>query len=164
MIDCHMNKEPKQKRQKEKQEQDLAKSRFTGELLMWIWTNTLYYASIIFTMGILMPFALCYRERWMAKHTFIEGKQLEFYGRGWILFLRKILWIIFGPIIIGLAIGLFFAIFGSYIGDGDSSVPLLGTALIPFLTFVFFALFMTWLARQMRRWITRHTRFMQDSN
>lgn len=105
-----------------------------------------------------MPFGLCYRERWITKHTIIMGKQLEFYGSGTTLFLRKFLFIIFGPILIGLAMGLFFILFGDYVG-GDDSIPFVGMALVPFLTLLFFAFFTAWLARRMKKWIVRYTRF-----
>ncbi|MCL2755610.1 MAG: YjgN family protein [Firmicutes bacterium] len=133
-------------------------SRFTGGLMMWIWVNFVYIASIVFSAGLLMPFGLCYREKWITKHTYIEGKQLEFYGRATTLFLRKAFFIIFGPMIIGLAIGLFFAIFGSYIG-GDSDIPILGTTLFPLITALVFALFTAWIARRMKKWVVKHTRF-----
>ena len=149
-------KQPKQKRTHQPETKD---SRFTGGLIMWTWVNAVYFASIIFTAGLLMPFGLCYRERWITKHTVIEGKRLEFYGSSVVLFLRKILFIILGPIIIGFAIGLFFVLFGSYLGNGEGDIPVLGVALLPLLTTLFFLLFMAFLARNMKRWIVRHTRF-----
>ena len=126
---------------------------------MWIWVNAVYFSSIIFTMGLLMPFGICYRERWMAKHTFIEGKQLEFHGRGWVLFVRNILWLVFGPLIIGIALGLFFGLFASYIG-GDSTIPIIGVTLIPLVTFLVFALFTAFIARRMKKWVARHMCFV----
>jgi uncharacterized membrane protein YjgN (DUF898 family) len=36
----------------------------------------------LFTLGFGFPWALCMRERWMAKHTVIEGKRLRFTGTG----------------------------------------------------------------------------------
>ena len=136
-------------------------SKFTGGLIGWIWVNTLFYASIIFTAGILMPFALCYRERWLARHTILSGKQLEFYGSSIVLFLRKILILIFGPILIGLAVGLFFALFGSYLGNDYDGPSIFGMALVPLVTAILFALFTAWIARRMRKWIIKHTRLIE---
>ena len=132
-------------------------SEFNGGLIGWAWVNAVFYASIIFTAGILSPFALCYRERWMAKHTVICGKQLEFYGNSVKLFLKTIAFLVFGPILIGLGIGLFFAIFGDRVG-GEGSI-ILGVTLLPLLTLLAFAMFSAWITRRMRKWITKHTRF-----
>ena len=133
-------------------------SEFNGGLIGWAWVNAVFYASIVFTFGILSPFALCYRERWLAKHTKICGKQLEFYGNSVTLFLKTIAFLVFGPMLIGLGIGLFFAFFGDQIG-GDNNVPILGVTLVPLLTLLAFALFSAWITRRMRKWITKHTRF-----
>jgi uncharacterized membrane protein YjgN (DUF898 family) len=38
------------------------------------------------TLGLCYPFALVLRERWRAKHSYIEGRQLAFNGSAWGLF------------------------------------------------------------------------------
>ena len=42
---------------------------------------------------VIYPFALVLRERWRAKHSFIDGKQLVFTGSALGLFGRWILWL-----------------------------------------------------------------------
>jgi uncharacterized membrane protein YjgN (DUF898 family) len=44
-------------------------------------------------LGVMYPFALVLRERWRAKHSFIDGKQLVFTGSALGLFGRWILWL-----------------------------------------------------------------------
>jgi len=137
----------------------MAESKFTGGLFGYIVTYAAVLASIAFTAGLALPFALCFRERWIARNTIIDGKQLEFYGSPIVLFLRKVLFLLFGPMLIALALSLMLWILPS--GDGEISV--LGFALVPTLTVVVFGLFMAWLSLRMRKWIVRHTRFQGPS-
>jgi len=129
-------------------------SKFTGGPLGYLVVNVALIASIVFTASIALPWALCFRERWFAKHTIIDGKKLEFYGSGTVLFLRMFLIALIGPILIGLAIGLFFAFFG-----GDSEQTVLGVTLWSTISVVLYALFTLWLTLRMKKWIVKHTRF-----
>jgi uncharacterized membrane protein YjgN (DUF898 family) len=47
----------------------------------------------VFTLGICYPFALVLRERWRAKHSYIEGRQLAFNGSAWGLFGLWLKWL-----------------------------------------------------------------------
>jgi len=129
-------------------------SKFTGGVFGYLIVNVVLLLSIIFTAGITMPWALCFRERWTAKHTIIDGKQLEFYGSGTVLFLHTILIALIGPILIGIAIGLFFALFG-----GDNEQTVLGVTLWSTISLILYTLFTLWLALRMKKWIVKHTRF-----
>lgn len=40
------------------------------------------YATIIFTLGIGTPWAICRLERWKATNTTIEGRKIKFTGEG----------------------------------------------------------------------------------
>ena len=40
------------------------------------------YVTIIFTLGIGTPWAICRLERWKAKNTTIEGRKIKFTGEG----------------------------------------------------------------------------------
>lgn len=40
----------------------------------------------LLSFGLLYPFALVLRERWRAKHFYIEGRQLTFNGSAWGVF------------------------------------------------------------------------------
>lgn len=77
-------------------------SRFTGGLLGLIGTNILAFAIIVFTFGICFPWAVCIREKWYAKHTYIEGKQLEFTGSAIELFGQYIKWFLLTIITLGI--------------------------------------------------------------
>lgn len=68
------------------------KSKFTGGLLGLVGINILSYILSVITFGIGAPWATCMKERWIAKHTIIDGKQLYFDGTGGQLFGKYILW------------------------------------------------------------------------
>ena len=46
----------------------------------------------IVSLGIAAPWATCIKERWIARHTIIDGHELRFTGRGMSLFGKNILW------------------------------------------------------------------------
>jgi len=132
-----------------------AESKFTGGLFMHIVTNAAVFASIALTAGLLLPFALCFREKWAAKNTIIDGRRHEFYGKPYILFMRKLFFLLFGPALIAIALTILFVI----LPDSDSGeISVLGFALVPTLTAVAIGVFMAWLSLRMKKWITRHTR------
>jgi len=131
-------------------------SLFTGGLFGYIRVYGFIFFAITFTASLALPWAMCHRERWLAKHTHIEEKQLEFYGDWKVLFARKILLIIFGPILIGLAIGAIAMIVGD---GGNDDINVFGFGLFSTLMFVAYLLFVAWLALRMKKWIVRHTRF-----
>lgn len=56
----------------------------------------------LFTAGLAMPWATTMRQRWIAKHTTIEGKRLVFKGDGSALFGKYILWMLFTLLTAGL--------------------------------------------------------------
>jgi uncharacterized membrane protein YjgN (DUF898 family) len=56
----------------------------------------------IFSLGIAYPFALVLVERWRAKHSFIDGKQLVFTGTGIGLFGLWIKWALLTLITLGI--------------------------------------------------------------
>ena len=62
------------------------KSKFTGGLLGLIGTNILQFLLCLITLGIGAPWAICIKQRWLAKHTIIDGQQLYFDGTGAQLF------------------------------------------------------------------------------
>ena len=62
------------------------KSKFTGDLWGWIGIKLLELLISIVTLGIAMPWAVCMRMRWYAKHTIVDGKRLVFDGKGIQLF------------------------------------------------------------------------------
>ena len=61
-------------------------SEFDGGLLGLIGISILQGILITFTLGLGAPWAVCIRERWVAKHTIIDGRRLTFDGNGGQLF------------------------------------------------------------------------------
>ena len=79
-----------------------SKSKFTGGLLGLIGITLLEAVICGLTLGIAFPWAVCIRERWYAKHTFIDGKQLVFDGTGAQLFGNYIKWFLLTIVTLGI--------------------------------------------------------------
>ena len=77
-------------------------SKFTGGLLGLIGINILRVLLIAITLGIATPWALCMYHRWEAKHTIIDGQQLEFDGTAGQLFGKYIIWLLLTIITFGI--------------------------------------------------------------
>lgn len=80
----------------------MEKSQFTGGLLGLIGTNILALLLTIITLGIGLPWAVCIRQSWYAKHTSIQGKQLIFVGQGSQLFGQYIKWFLLTLVTLGI--------------------------------------------------------------
>ena len=79
-----------------------SRSEFTGGLLGLIGISILEALICMLTFGIALPWAICIRERWYAKHTIIDGKQLVFDGTGAQLFGNYIKWFLLTLITFGI--------------------------------------------------------------
>jgi len=77
-------------------------SKFTGGLLGLVGTYILGSLLTFFTLGIAYPWAVCMKQRWIAKHTIIDGKQLVFKGTGGELFVKYIVWFLLTIITLGI--------------------------------------------------------------
>ena len=77
-------------------------SKFTGSLLGLIGINLLQALIIILTFGLAAPWAICMKERWIARHTIIDGRQLVFDGTGGQLFGNYIKWFLLTLITLGI--------------------------------------------------------------
>lgn len=77
-------------------------SKFTGGLLGLIGINILCGLLITFTLGLGLPWAVCIKQRWIAKHTIIDGYQVVFDGTGGQLFGQYIKWFLLTIITIGI--------------------------------------------------------------
>ncbi|MCX6404027.1 MAG: DUF898 family protein [Actinobacteria bacterium] len=75
---------------------------FDGGAGTYFGTAILGILITVFTLGICYPFALVLRERWRAKHSFIDGQQLEFTGSGFGLFGLWIKWFLLIIITVGI--------------------------------------------------------------
>ena len=78
------------------------RSEFTGGLLGLICVNILQGLLITITLGLGAPWAICMKERWIARHTYIEGRQLKFDGTGSQLFGSYIKWFLLTIITFGI--------------------------------------------------------------
>lgn len=77
-------------------------SKFDGGLLGLIGIGILQGLLTAITLGLGAPWAVCMKERWMAKHTVIDGKRLVFDGKGGQLFGHYIKWFLLTIITLGI--------------------------------------------------------------
>ena len=75
---------------------------FDGGAATYIGTAILGFVLAVFTLGIMYPFALVLRERWKAKHSYIDGKRLVFSGSAVGLFGRWLLWLVLILVTLGI--------------------------------------------------------------
>ncbi len=80
----------------------MRESRFTGGLLGLIGINILQGLLIGLTFGLAAPWAICMKQRWIARHTVIDGRQLIFDGTGSQLFGNYIKWFLLTIITLGI--------------------------------------------------------------
>lgn len=95
----------KGKKGKDKPEKDqsvVPASHFDGNSFQNFGTNLLIFLLCIITLGLYYPWGICRKERWICKHTLIEGVRLEFTGRGAQLIGRWILWCFLTLITVGI--------------------------------------------------------------
>ena len=78
------------------------KSEFNGSALGHFGVNLLCFFVTIITLSLGMYWARCYKERWMAKHTIIDGRQLRFDGKAIQYFGKRVLWFFLTIITIGI--------------------------------------------------------------
>ena len=77
-------------------------SKFTGRLIGLIGIGILQAILIAITLGLGTPWAVCMKEKWMAEHTIIDGKQVTFDGNGGQLFGHYIKWFLLTIITLGI--------------------------------------------------------------
>ncbi len=56
----------------------------------------------VFSLEIALPFAVVRRQRWKAKHTYINGRRLGFVGTGMTLFGNWIKWLVLIILTLGI--------------------------------------------------------------
>lgn len=79
-----------------------SESKFDGGLLGMIGISILQGLLIGITLGIGAPWAICMKERWIARHTVIDGRRLVFDGTGGQLFGNYIKWFLLTLITFGI--------------------------------------------------------------
>lgn len=77
-------------------------SRFTGGAFANFFVNWLVTVVSVITLTIARPAMLCWRLRWLAKHTYLNGRRLAFDGKGLQLWGRYLLWMLLSVITLGL--------------------------------------------------------------
>jgi len=75
---------------------------FDGGAGTYLGTALLAFVITVFTLGVAYPFALVLRERWRAKHSFINGQRLKFTGTGTGLFGLWIKWFLLSVVTVGI--------------------------------------------------------------
>ena len=83
----------------------MAKSKnfiFDGGAGTFLGTSILAFVITVLTLGIAYPYALVLKQRWVAKHTYIDGRQLHFTGSAMGLFGHWIKWILLCVITLGI--------------------------------------------------------------
>ena len=78
------------------------RSLFTGGALAnWGIDMLTVFVSAI-TLGIAYPFMLCFKMKWQANHTYIDGRKMVFGGNGMQLWGKYLLWLLLSIITFGI--------------------------------------------------------------
>ncbi|MDX6255593.1 MAG: hypothetical protein QOJ11_1927 [Frankiales bacterium] len=75
---------------------------FDGGAATYFGTGLLALLITVVTLGICYPFALVLRQRWRAKHSYIDGHRLQFTGSAWGLFGNWLIWFALCVITLGV--------------------------------------------------------------
>ena len=75
---------------------------FNGGAGTYFGTGLLAFAITVLSLGIAYPYALVLRQRWRAKHTYVNGHRLVFVGTGIGLFGLWIKWLLLSVITLGV--------------------------------------------------------------
>jgi len=75
---------------------------FDGGAGTYLGTGILAFLITVLTIGILAPYGIVLRQRWKAKHTYIEGRQLVFVGSAVGLFGHWLKWWFLTLITVGI--------------------------------------------------------------
>ena len=76
--------------------------KFDGGAATYMGTLLLSVIITLLTLGLAYPYGLVLRQRWRAKHTFVNGVQLVFFGKGIGLFGLWIKWWLLTVITLGI--------------------------------------------------------------
>jgi uncharacterized membrane protein YjgN (DUF898 family) len=76
--------------------------RFDGGAATYVGTSMLAVLITVCTFGVCYPFALVLRERWRAKHSYIDGYPLVFTGSATGLFGNWLKWLCLSVITFGI--------------------------------------------------------------
>ncbi len=79
-----------------------SRSEFTGGLLGLIVHKLVATLVSIVTVGLLLPWAVCYLQRWETEHTVVDGYKLAFDGKAISLFGNWVKWFLLTLITCGI--------------------------------------------------------------
>ena len=149
-------------------------SDFTGGAISNFLRNLAVSIVSAISLGLLYPAMFCWKQRWMAEHTFINGRKLVFDGKGSQLFGKYLLWMLLTVITLGIY-SFWLSIrmtqwvtkhthFEGEAATEDSSFfdgTVLGNfgvgLLTSFVTLITFSLGIYWAICYSQRWATKHT-------
>lgn len=77
-------------------------SHFDGGVLENLGINLVTGLVGMLTLGIALPWMICWKQKWVTKNTVIEGKRLAFDGTGGQLFGNYIKWFLLTLITLGI--------------------------------------------------------------
>lgn len=77
-------------------------SVFTGTMFGYLGITLATALLSTVTLGIGVPWLVCGYQAWLAEHTYINGKQLRFDGKGGQLFGNYIIWVLLTIVTIGI--------------------------------------------------------------
>lgn len=80
----------------------VGESYFDGKILNIIGVNIFTYFVSLLSLGLLFPFAVCYKYKWIANHTIINKKKIVFNGKSLSLIGHYLLWYLLSIITFGI--------------------------------------------------------------
>lgn len=84
------------------EEEEVGISRFTGGAFSLYFRNLLAVIVSFITLSFAAYAMRCWLERWKKSHTYIDGRQLSFDGKGYQLFGMCVKWVLLSIITIGI--------------------------------------------------------------
>lgn len=149
----------------------MGKSDFTGGAFALYFIDLLSTIVSLFTLGLAYPAMACWKLRWKAKHTYINGKRLVFDGKGGQLFGKYIIWWLLSIVTLGVYAVLVMPVrleqwekshthFEGQTGEShfDGTVwGMFGTKLLTgFVTVITLGIGSWWAYCKMQRWYREH--------
>ena len=77
-------------------------SEFTGGAFAYFFRTLAVSLVSSITFGLLLPTMICWQQRWVARHTYINGRQQVFDGKGIELFGKYLLWLLLTIVTLGI--------------------------------------------------------------
>lgn len=155
--------------------EELNKSDFTGGALAHFGMGIVAGFVSLITLGIAAPFMIVWRTKWIANHTYIDGRQLVFDGNGGQLLGNYVKWILLSIITLGIYAVLCMPLNmtrwttkhthfadvegGESVFDGHIWEFFGARWLANFVTIITLGLGAFWAHCYLQRWIAKHTKY-----